>query len=85
MPDFNITLFCPGPTTTDFLKTSFTDKSGEDYGGAAQASNKRMSSERCAFLMATSIANKLHTSFVGPFPVPFLVYVSLYYPNLRLL
>jgi len=85
MPEFNVTLFCPGPTSTDFLQTSFTDKTGELYGGAAQASSKRMSSERCAFLMATSIANKLHTSFVGPFPVPFLIYVSLYYPNLRIL
>jgi len=85
MPEFNITLFCPGPTTTDFLSTAFTNKPGENYGGAAQSSSKRMSAERCAFLMATSIANKLHTSFVGPFPVPFLVYVSLYCPNLRLL
>lgn len=85
MPDFNITLFCPGPTTTDFLSTAFTNKAGENFGGAAQASSKRMSAERCAFLMATSIANKLHTSFVGPFPVPFLIYVSLYCPNLRML
>ncbi|XP_037040864.1 dehydrogenase/reductase SDR family member 7-like [Bradysia coprophila] len=85
IPDFNVTLFCPGPTTTDFLKTAFTDKTTEVYGGKAEASSKRMSSERCAFLMATSIANKLNTSFVGPFPVPFLAYVSMYCPNLKLL
>lgn len=85
MPTFNVTIFCPGPTSTDFLLTSFTDKTGEMLGEATQGSSKRMTAERCAFLMATSIANKLHMSFVGPFPVPFLVYVSLYCPNLRIL
>ncbi|KAJ6635806.1 Dehydrogenase/reductase SDR family member 7 [Pseudolycoriella hygida] len=84
MPKLNVTLFCPGPTTTDFLKTSFTHKLEGEYGGTAESSSKRMTSERCAFLMATSIANKLHTSFAGPFPIPFLLYVSLYCPNVRL-
>lgn len=83
--DVDITIFCPGPTTTEFLQTAFTGTTGETYNGAAQTSSKRMPAERCALLMATAIANKTYMNFVGIFPVPLLTYISLYYPNLKVL
>lgn len=79
----NVTLFCPGPTFTEFLENAFTAKHGTKYGISVQPTDRRMTAERCSFLMATALANKCELNFVGPFPVPALMYISLYYPNLR--
>lgn len=84
-PHIDVTVFCPGPTFTDFLQDAFTEKTGERYNKQAKPTDKRMTGERCGFLLATSIANKSMLSFVGPFPVVMLTYISLYYPNLRLM
>lgn len=78
-----VTLFCPGPTSTEFLEQAFTDKPGRKYNESVQATDKRMSAERCGLLMATAIANDCQTNFVGPFPVVALMYISCYYPNLK--
>lgn len=82
-PDMKVTLFCPGPTSTEFLEQAFTGKPGQKFDGAVQATDRRMTAERCAFLMATAIANGCQINFVGPFPVVPLLYISCYYPNLR--
>lgn len=79
----DVTLFCPGPTHTEFLKHAFTGKHGQNYNQSVQPTDRRMTSERCAVLMGTAIANKCQINFVGPFPVVPLVYVGAYYPNLR--
>lgn len=79
----NVTIFCPGPTFTEFLDQAFTAKQGEKHNKSVQPTDRRMTAERCAFLMATALANHLEISFVGPFPVPALVYIGTYYPNLR--
>lgn len=78
-----VTLFCPGPTSTEFLEQAFTDKPGRKYNESVQTTDKRMSAERCGLLMATAIANDCQTNFVGPFPVVALMYISCYYPNLK--
>lgn len=82
-PDMKVTIFCPGPTSTEFLEQAFTDEPGRKFNKTVQATDKRMSAERCGLLMATSIVNDCETSFVGPFPVVALMYISCYYPNLR--
>lgn len=82
-PDMKVTIFCPGPTSTEFLEQAFTDEPGRKYNESVQATDRRMSAERCAQLMATAIANDCETNFVGPFPVVALMYISCYYPNLR--
>lgn len=79
----DVSIFCPGPTFTEFLEHAFTAKSGESFGGSVQAGDRRMSAERCSYLMAVALANKCTLSFVGPFPVPALLYIACYYPNLR--
>lgn len=80
----DVTLFCPGPTATEFLQNAFTEEPGKTYGQSVQPGDKRMTAERCGFLMATAIANNTMISFVGNFPVPLLMYLSCYYPNLRI-
>ena len=81
----DITLYCPGPTSTEFLDKCFTNEPGKKYDQSVQPTDRRMTAERCGFLMAIAIANKTTTSFVGTFPVPLLLYISCYYPNLRIL
>lgn len=84
-PELDVTVFCPGPTTTEFLEQAFTAEQGRKFEGAAESSSRRMSAERCASLMATALANKLYVNFVGNFPVPLLLNLVLYYPNLKYL
>lgn len=82
-PSMDVTLFCPGPTHTEFLQHAFTGIHGQNYNQSVQPTDRRMTAERCAVLMATALANKCQINFVGPFPVPGLMYISCYYPNLR--
>jgi len=85
MPEMKVTIFCPGPTSTEFLQNAFTAEQGKNFGEGVKPMDVRMTADRCAYLMATAIANKTYLNFVGPFPVPFLLYISCYYPNLKLL
>lgn len=78
----NVTLFCPGPTHTEFLQNAFTAKQGQNYNISTQSTDRRMTAERCAVLMATAIANKCQLNFVATFPIPALIYITLYFPNL---
>lgn len=78
----NTTLFCPGPTHTEFLQNSFTGNQGEKYNISTRPTDNRMTAQRCAVLMAIAIANKCELNFVGPFPSSPIMYISCYYPNL---
>lgn len=81
-PNLNVTIFCPGPTFSEFLETAYTGKKNQVYGQSVQPTDKRMTAERCAHLMATAIANKCIFNFVGPFPLIPLVYFVTSFPNL---
>jgi len=81
----DVTLFCPGPTSTEFLQNCFTNEPGKKYDHSVEPTDRRMTAQRCGFLMATAIANKTMINFVGNFPVSLLLYISCYYPNLRIL
>ncbi|XP_026476930.1 dehydrogenase/reductase SDR family member 7-like [Ctenocephalides felis] len=87
IPEFNIdiTLFCPGPTFTDFLQESFTENPGEKFGKSVQRDDKRMTGERCGELFAIALANKLDTTWASIFPISPLTYLTLYFPNIRYL
>uniref|UniRef100_A0A2M4ADB5 Putative 11beta-hydroxysteroid dehydrogenase type 1 n=1 Tax=Anopheles triannulatus TaxID=58253 RepID=A0A2M4ADB5_9DIPT len=82
-PNVNVTMFCPGPTATNFLQECFTDTPGTKYNQRVQPTDRRMTSERCGHLYALAIANKTHLSWVGTFPINFLLYIGCYYPNLK--
>lgn len=103
-PNVHVTMFCPGPTATNFLQECFTDTPGavstlrqkqnrnrilktiflfQKYNQTVQPTDRRMTSERCGHLYALAIANKTHLSWVGTFPINFLLYIGCYYPNLK--
>lgn len=79
----DITLFCPGPTVTNFLQEAFTGNPGEKFGQSVQPDDKRMTSERCAYLYGIALANKTQLSWVGVFPISLIMYIGCYYPNVK--
>lgn len=76
-PSLDVTIFCPGPVATDFLKEAFTAKSN-DKVGLSTKDQKRLSIDRCGFLFATALANRMELVWCGLFPVNLLAYVSRY-------
>jgi dehydrogenase/reductase SDR family protein 7 len=75
-----VTLLCPGPTYTNFLQESFTEKEGQKYGIAADKTDRRMTGERCGELCAIALANKTRESWMGLFPMMPFVYGAVYFP-----
>ncbi|XP_055375266.1 dehydrogenase/reductase SDR family member 7 [Condylostylus longicornis] len=81
----DVTVFCPGPIATDFLQESFTADPNKKYGERIASDDRRMTAERCGHLFAVALANKTYQSWVGLFPVSLLLYITQYFPNLRLM
>ena len=77
-----VCLLCPGPTFSDLLQVASTEKPGEKFGESMQATDKRMTAERCAELSFIAIANKLPESWICFKPVLLLMYASQYMPAL---
>lgn len=82
-PQLKITIFCPGPTFSEFLQEAFTDKDNIKYGQSVQPTDRRMTAERCGELFAISIANHIYLAFVGCFPIPLMVQLSMHFPNVK--
>lgn len=78
----DVTIFCPGPIATDFLQECFTSTVGQKFGEAVRPTDKRMTAERCGFLFAVALANKIYLSWVGLFPISALLYISSHYPTI---
>ncbi|NP_001155449.1 dehydrogenase-like isoform X1 [Acyrthosiphon pisum] len=78
--NIHITLLCPGPVFSNFLKESFTGQLGEKYGLTHSPTDNRMSTERCAHLSCVAIANKLKESWMAKFPFILILYCTIYYP-----
>uniref|UniRef100_A0A1B0FIR4 Ribosomal RNA-processing protein 40 n=1 Tax=Glossina morsitans morsitans TaxID=37546 RepID=A0A1B0FIR4_GLOMM len=73
-PSINVTVFNPGPVATEFLLEAFTDKPDEKVGKSIE-NHYRLTAERCGFLFAVALANKIELSWCGRFPVNMLVYI----------
>lgn len=80
--NLDVTLFCPGPTFTNFLAECFTEKSGQVFGGVTNVSDRRMSSDRCGYLLAVALSNKLTESWVAVFPILPLTHILINYSTI---
>lgn len=78
--NIHVTLLCPGPVFSNFLKESFTAQPGEKYGLTHSPTDNRMSAERCGYLSCVAIANKLRESWIAKFPIIPILYLTVYYP-----
>lgn len=52
------------------------------YGTPFGADDKRMSTKRCAYLMAVALANKLDESWISEHPILGLTYMGQYMPSI---
>ncbi|VVC24408.1 NAD(P)-binding domain,Short-chain dehydrogenase/reductase, conserved site,Short-chain [Cinara cedri] len=78
--NIHVTILCPGPVFSNFLKESFTARHGDKYGLTHSPTDNRMSAERCAHLSCVAIANKLKESWMAKFPILPITYLTVYYP-----
>ncbi|PVD28029.1 hypothetical protein C0Q70_10610 [Pomacea canaliculata] len=81
--DDNITvsLLCPGPVFSDALKHAFTHDKGQELGAEMNPTENRMQVDRCAYLMAVAIANKLNEAWMSNQPELSYVYFNQYMPT----
>lgn len=79
----NVNIYCPGPTFSNFLQEAFVDTPGMKYNQPVQATDKRMTAERCAYLYAVALANNKGLSWSGIFPINWIAYIGCYYPNIK--
>ena len=82
-PHVSVNIYCPGPTFSNFLQEAFVETSGKKYEMSVQSSDRRMTSERCAYLFAVALSNNKGLSWSGIFPINLISYIGVYYPNVK--
>ncbi|RWS27765.1 dehydrogenase/reductase SDR family member 7-like protein [Leptotrombidium deliense] len=79
----SVTIICPGPVFSAILQNAVRGKVGERVGGAAFSNDsKRMTAERCAYLMSVAIANKVDETWITEQPFLTIFYTTQYLPSL---
>lgn len=78
----DVNLYCPGPTFSNFLQESFIETQGVKYNQRVSSTDRRMTTERCAYLYAVALANNINLSWSGIFPINLILYIGLFYPNI---
>lgn len=75
-------MVCPGPVTSPILEKAFGKSVNEPLKNKKHpADMKRVSAERCAYLTAVSIANKLDETWISLHPILALFYFTQYLPS----
>lgn len=77
-----VTLLCPGPVFSRILETAFTDEPGSMVNQSHSSDARRMSTERCAKLCLTAIANRVSVAWISIQPILTACYASQYVPGL---
>lgn len=68
---------------SNFLQEAFVETPGVKYNTPVQPGDKRMTTERCAYLYAVCLANNKNLCWSGMFPINWICYIGLYYPNIK--
>ena len=77
-----VTLVCPGPVATPIQQHAFSAEVGKTPDTSKADTTKRVSAERCAFLMACALQHKLSEVWISPHPILLFTYFSQYCPDL---
>lgn len=75
-------MLCVGPVFSNIISGAFTGKLNEKCDTKHENNSKRMPTERCAYLAAVSIVNKIDQAWIAIQPVLTLHYFSQYFPQL---
>jgi len=76
-----ITMICPGPVVSEITERAYTANIDRKWGKKHAADEKRMPTDRCAYLMGVAIANKLDEAWISPHPILSIFYFSQYMPS----
>eukprot|EP01118_Nematostelium_gracile_P007966 TRINITY_DN2615_c0_g1_i1.p1 TRINITY_DN2615_c0_g1~~TRINITY_DN2615_c0_g1_i1.p1 ORF type:complete len:335 (-),score=72.93 TRINITY_DN2615_c0_g1_i1:697-1701(-) len=85
--NIKVTLFCPGPVVSEGSQNAFSAKSGQtvSHGKSAEfakaTNDAKMSSERCAELAVSAVANQIDESWISTQPILTFVYLVQYAPS----
>lgn len=77
-----VTLLCPGPVFSRILETAFTGEPGVIVNQSHKPDSRRMSTERCAKLCLTAIANRVSVAWISIQPILTACYANQYVPGL---
>ncbi|XP_033734584.1 dehydrogenase/reductase SDR family member 7-like [Pecten maximus] len=80
--NIHVTNVCPGPVFSNILAVAFTENEGEEFRGEMNPNEKRMKTDRCAYLTGVAMANKMWEVWIAKNPVLFFCYANQYMPNL---
>ncbi|XP_041354632.1 dehydrogenase/reductase SDR family member 7-like [Gigantopelta aegis] len=79
--NIKVTMICPGPVFSNVLTAAFTEKPGQAFGVAMNPNEKRMATDRCAYLTTVAMANSLDEVWISLQPVLLSFYVIQYFPT----
>lgn len=74
-------MLCIGPVHSNLAANVFTSHLGQQWEGRHEIDANRMATDRCAYLMAVAIANKIDQAWIAIQPVLLLHYLIAYLPQ----
>lgn len=77
----DVTITCPGPITSRIRERAFTAAPGKLHNVKEPPDLKLMATERCVYLTAVAIANKLDEAWISLNPVLLDMYLAQYAPS----
>lgn len=80
-----VTMLCPGPVFSRILESAFTDEPGTVVNQSHSPTSNRMSTQRCAKLCLTAIANHVSVAWISIQPILAACYLSQYAPSLLII
>ncbi|CAG5134015.1 unnamed protein product [Candidula unifasciata] len=81
----DVTILCPGPVHSNLFIEAATGKKGEMMGKADNLKDKKMMTDRCAYLSCVAIANKQFEAWITEHPFLGICYMNQYSPLLSFL
>lgn len=79
--NIHVTNICPGPVFSNILDVAFTENAGQELKGKMNPMESRVKTDRCAYLIAVAMANKVYEVWIANNPVLLFVYINQYMPN----
>jgi dehydrogenase/reductase SDR family protein 7 len=76
-----ISMMCPGPVKTDIMFNAYTERADAKTGVIDTKGFPMMTSDRCAELMVTAMANGIDESWQCVQPILIFVYMAQYWPS----
>jgi len=82
--NIGVQIICPGPVKSHISKSAFTEDINMLFKDSPHYKDgmMRMPTERCAKLMAVSMANNLDEVWISEYPFLLSCYLNQYFPNL---